>query len=199
LPLAITEARAAQNQPTASNSQPAAAPKVASVWLTELIRLARSAVDEPVLFSFVDSAGTFNLGAEQIIYLRDLGISNDLITTIILHDSEIVSGQREVTVSPIALSRPALAVKLAPPAPPARTRAPEDYDSIIAPDDFTSEEFLPDDLFPNFTAERSAPVRSAADDLYPVRKPYAVPVTEPLVLVNRAARTPNLVTVEMFH
>ena len=169
-----------------------------SVWLKELVKLARSGVEEPVLLSFVDSAGTFNLGAEQIIFLRDVGFSSDLISSMIVHDAEIISGQREVAASSLSLSSPALDVKFTKAEP--AVQAPPPSDTIVAPmtADFPQEEFVESEPALDFSAESTARVAARNQELYPIREPYAVPVTEPLVLVNRAARTPNLVLVEMF-
>src|ERR1051326_1481413 len=54
-----------------------------SSWMEEIIKLTLARVDEGIVLSYVDSAGTFNLGAEQIIYLRDLGVANEIIAAII--------------------------------------------------------------------------------------------------------------------
>src|ERR1051325_6233760 len=71
-----------------------------SAWLLDVIKLSQARIDETVMLTFVDSAGTFNLDADQIIFLRDLGVSTDLITAMIQHDFEILSGQRQIPPAP---------------------------------------------------------------------------------------------------
>src|SRR5437879_6408454 len=43
-----------------------------SPWLMDILKLAQAGIDPSVIGNFLDSAGTFNLTAEQIIYVRDL-------------------------------------------------------------------------------------------------------------------------------
>lgn len=53
----------------------------------EFIKLVRAGVDEPVLASYIRHApGTFNLQAEHIIYLADLGVSAELLDAMLEHD-----------------------------------------------------------------------------------------------------------------
>ena len=71
-----------------------------SGWANELAKLAAAGLDEQVLLSYIDAAqGTFNLGSEQIIYLRDIGVSGTAITRALEHDAEIASGTRSVAGS----------------------------------------------------------------------------------------------------
>src|SRR5215471_10988301 len=70
-----------------------------SPWLTEVVKLSKAKVDEGVIVAYIDSAGTFNLGAEQIIYLRDQGLANEIIGAILEHDYELLSGQKPIPVS----------------------------------------------------------------------------------------------------
>src|SRR5205085_1685912 len=77
-----------------------------SSWLAEMVKLARAGVDDSVMLTFVDSAGTFNLGADQIIELRDLGVCTEVITAMIDHDYELLSGLRPMPASAVAASPP---------------------------------------------------------------------------------------------
>jgi hypothetical protein len=55
--------------------------------LAEAIKLASSGLDEGVLLAFVtNSTGTFNLGAEEIIYLNDIGVHGNVISAMIQRD-----------------------------------------------------------------------------------------------------------------
>jgi|GEM_PF-2398111 len=65
-----------------------------NVWfsptLRELIKLIQADVDEAILKSYIRHApGPFHLQVEHIIYLRDLGVSAELIDAILEHDSKL--------------------------------------------------------------------------------------------------------------
>src|SRR5512141_197870 len=45
-----------------------------SGWVAEFVKLAQAGLEPNVLLSFIDTAGTFNLTADQIIYLHDIGV-----------------------------------------------------------------------------------------------------------------------------
>ena len=79
--------------------------------LGHVLKMAGAGVDLSVMISFItNSAGTFNLGAEQIIYLKDLGVPGEVVNAMISHDQAISSGQFAVTASTVpALAGPAQA------------------------------------------------------------------------------------------
>jgi hypothetical protein len=53
----------------------------------EIIKLANAGVEENVMLSFVtNSLGTFNLRAEEIIYLNDIGVPSGVVTAMIQRD-----------------------------------------------------------------------------------------------------------------
>ena len=63
-----------------------------SAPVAEVIKLADSGVDESVMLAFVtNSTSTFNLGAEEIIYLNDIGVPSAVVTAMIQHD-QVVEG-----------------------------------------------------------------------------------------------------------
>jgi hypothetical protein len=85
LPCALLNATPA---PPAGNASPAA--EFVSPSLAETIRMIRAGVEDTVLHTFVQkSAGTLNLGADQIVFLRDLGASPELLDAMMQHDREI--------------------------------------------------------------------------------------------------------------
>jgi hypothetical protein len=62
--------------------------------ILEVVRLANSGVDQGVLLAFVtNSANTFNLGAEEIIYLNDIGFPGPVVTAMIQHDRALKQSQ----------------------------------------------------------------------------------------------------------
>lgn len=58
--------------------------------LNEVIRLAQSGVDEGVILTYVTNSSTmFVLGAEEIVYLNDLGINSSVITAMMQRDQSL--------------------------------------------------------------------------------------------------------------
>ena len=59
-----------------------------SPGISEVVKLAQAGLGEEVIFAYVDKfTGSFQLGADQILYLKDLGVSENVITTMLKHDS----------------------------------------------------------------------------------------------------------------
>jgi hypothetical protein len=97
-----TDVKPVVPDPEAAQSKPLPAGMLASPSFTEVVRMANAGVDVQVMRSFItNSAGTFNLGADQIIYLKDLGLPGDLVSTMIEHDQAIASGTFQVTASTV--------------------------------------------------------------------------------------------------
>ena len=56
----------------------------------EVLKLADSGVEESVMLAFVtNSASTFNLSAEEIIYLNDIGVPSAVVTAMIQRDQAL--------------------------------------------------------------------------------------------------------------
>lgn len=56
----------------------------------ELVKLAQAGVSESVMLAFVtNSTSTFNLGADQIVFLNDLGVSSEVIRAMIEQDRRL--------------------------------------------------------------------------------------------------------------
>src|ERR1039457_2947901 len=52
--------------------------------LAQVVRLTQAGVDQSIVLTYVtNSSGTFNLDSDKIIYLRDLGLPNEIITAMI--------------------------------------------------------------------------------------------------------------------
>src|SRR5437867_7182600 len=57
------------------------APVAVSPAAAEVVRLAQSGVGDDVVLAYIqNSAGGFDLSAEQILYARDIGLSSQVIT-----------------------------------------------------------------------------------------------------------------------
>ena len=122
-----------------------AKPLPPSVKLTapvaEVLKLADSGVEEGVMLAFVtNSTSTFNLGAEEIIYLNDLGVPSEVVTAMIRRDQVL----RELSANAAAAPPAALPEAATPPAPePAPASPPTEM--APQPDYTTGSDALPAD------------------------------------------------------
>lgn len=58
--------------------------------LRDVIKMAEAGIDQSILLSYIsNSTSTFNLGAEQIIYLNDIGIPDAVTLAMIEHDTRL--------------------------------------------------------------------------------------------------------------
>ena len=91
LGVAVVPASLGQAPPPVSVAQTASAPTEAiSPGAQEVLRLAESGVGEEVITAYIDTARVpFAVDAADIIYLNDLGISTDLITAMLRHDTAL--------------------------------------------------------------------------------------------------------------
>ena len=56
--------------------------------LEEVLKLAQAGVSQEVMLAYITHSTTFfNVTSDAIVYLNDLGVSNDVITALIQHDS----------------------------------------------------------------------------------------------------------------
>ncbi len=101
-----------------SDTKPVPADLKLSPAANEIVKLAQRGVAGGVMLAFVtNSTGTFNLASDQIIYLNDLGVESDVITSMIEHDRLLREGGG--ALPPIAST----AVPAAAAAPAAQTDA----------------------------------------------------------------------------
>ena len=83
--------------------------------LAQVIRLMQAGVDESVIMTYVtNSSSTFNLNSDKIIYLKDIGLPNEVVTAMMQRDQLL---QQQMTAS--AYQPPAQ------PAPAPTTEQPE--------------------------------------------------------------------------
>jgi len=104
--------------------------------VAEVIRLAESGVDEGVMLAFVtNSVSAFNLTADDIIYLNDIGVPASVVTAMIQRDQALQGVSTNVPPAMIAgptatapTNQYAPVPEMAAPAPsePAATRASEE-------------------------------------------------------------------------
>jgi len=96
--------------------------------VAEVVRLAEAGTSEDVIVAYVQNATTpFNLTADNVLYLKDLGVSSQVVTAMLNRDSAL----RAQAPAPIAVPPP---VPAPPPEPVAPDVTPPDYASD-APED----------------------------------------------------------------
>lgn len=184
----------------ASAAAPIPKPRSAAVspWFTDIVKLTRAGIGPQALLAFIDSAGTFNLEANQVIYLRDLGAPSELITAMLQHDADIASGVLPLpvtavpklpppfkTIAVVTNTTPAVAVAKAPPTPATAIA------QAVTPQEDDQEMLYPEDL------PAEAYETAASPGFSPVRKPYPVQLLDPIVVVRAPERVPNVISIRM--
>ena len=109
-----------------------------------------------------------------------------MITAIIQHDSDIISGRREMSTSTAALSSsPRIGfVPATHPLVPDNPTEPTEAMPASAPQEFAQN------VVPVFDLVEEEP--PAPQELYPVRKPYPVKLQDPILVYRMEPRPPNL-------
>lgn len=173
--------------------------KQLSGWYAELVKLVQAGIQDSVLVSFIDSSGTFNATPEEIIYLRDLGVSSDVINIMLQHDAEIALGLRVVvagTAPPTHLPFTAVAQPVRTPAKDLAAKAPAQPNRTSANDSIVNASESPD--FDFFLGSGEDQGTKGTDTSYRVREPRAVPLTDPIIVMRGPSVTPNLVLIRSF-
>jgi hypothetical protein len=141
-PADTTVTPVAGEKPVPSNIKP-------STPTSEVIRLANSAVSESVLLAYVtNSTSTFNLGAEQIIYLNDIGVPSGVVTAMIQHDqglkeassaAMVAANPQTQTPQPMQEPPPVPANEPPPPAEGQPEPVPAPVEAPLTPPETTSD------------------------------------------------------------
>lgn len=115
-----------------SSEKPLPASVKASGPTAEVIRLANSGVEQSVLLAYVtNSTSTFNLGAEEIIYLNDIGVPSPVVTAMIQHDQTLKTNLAIAANTPV---QPQPGTQEPPPAMPNEPPPPvEGQEPVPAP------------------------------------------------------------------
>ena len=121
---------------------PAAGPANVSPAAAEVVKLASSGVGDDVVLAYVQNTqAPFDLTADNVLYLRDLGVSQPVITAMLNHDGAVRSQAPPSEPPPYALTAtpaaptPAMAPAPAPEAPPPQAaNAPASYVGSPPPD-----------------------------------------------------------------
>ncbi len=136
-----------------------------SPWAQEIERLVLAGVDERVVTSYItNTAGIFNLTADQIIYLKKEGVSPGILSAMIQHDQHLFPG-----VGPLAPPSAAPAAPMAPVATPSES-------PMVADTDLGTQQ--PFDLDDSYYAPEQP------QGLGPVRAPYPVKLNDPIIMLQ---------------
>ena len=111
-----------------------------SPGLSEVVKLAQAGVGEEVILAYVEKySGRFEVGADQILYLNDLGVSGTVITSMLKHDgvteANLAAAATATNAAPLMPVQPGeqpppaqVATSVAP--PPTSTEVSYFYDTL---------------------------------------------------------------------
>jgi hypothetical protein len=76
--------------------------------LAQAIRLTQAGVDESIIMTYVTNSGsTFNLDSDKIIYLKDIGLPNEVVTAMMQRDQQLQQQMAALAYQPPAQPAPA--------------------------------------------------------------------------------------------
>lgn len=187
-----------------------------SPWAADMVKLAQAGVEEGVMLSFLDSAGTFNLDSDQIIYLRDVGIPDPIISAMMQHDSDVAAEVRPVTSTALPSAEGAFHLPFT--TGPSGSGGSQAQPATAPAGPTAVPSGLPEDASQAYLRQviddlRAAQLEQTADEpepgmevalnhqageapqLYPVREPYPVPLSDPIIMIRAEVRPPNIVII----
>src|SRR5579862_4000425 len=86
VPLFTSEAQTPADAPP----PPAATAPALSANVAEVVRLAEAGSSDEIVLAYIqNSTATFDLSADQILYLRDIGVSSPVITAMLTRDNTL--------------------------------------------------------------------------------------------------------------
>ncbi len=98
--------------------------------LAEVIQMAQSGVSETVILTYItNSTSTFNLNSDQIIYLKDLGVPDDIVNAMIQRDQVLQQQGYQPPPQPPPADNTATA-EAAPPPPTGDVTESDFYDTL---------------------------------------------------------------------
>ena len=162
--MASEPAPAASATPGKEGDEPLSPKTPLTTRSREIQELTRAGVDERVILTYItNSAGIFNLSPDQIIYLKNVGVSPKVITVMIHHDQTLMPPARSASAA-------------APPAiPAASSPTPGETLALASDDTLPSEPWVPEDDF--YVPEQP-------DSTGPVRVPYTVKLNDPIIILK---------------
>jgi len=134
--------------PTIEGRVPPTQPANMSPGVDEVARLAQGGVSEDVIIAYIQKyPGGFNVTADQIVYLNDLGVTSNVVTAMLKHDG--VSGPAPASTAPPAAvaSQPQVVSNL-PQNMPANPALPPVVTPAATPPPSTEVSYFYDSLSP---------------------------------------------------
>ena len=192
----------AQNGAGKTVELPSPSPKL-SHSAVEIVHLTQAGIDESVVFAFIENLGVFDLGADHIVYLNDLGVSGRVIQAMLMHDRDMfarlshststtntsITAQKESAMAPTERSpqasvSPSL-VAVASTESIAGTSPQIPNVTTEVQIDATAEPVAPKQNSLAFKDANKSPTAQAKRKVvYPVREPYPVELTAPIVFLD---------------
>jgi hypothetical protein len=132
---APTTSKSVQTDPPAEATGAANLPANLSPGLAEIVKLAQAHVDEGVVMAYVTNSGrVFSLTADEILYLKDIGLSQDVIAAMVktAPNSVVQPSSPAIVATPTPLPPPSEA-PLAGPIQPDATSATNPFYNDLAP------------------------------------------------------------------
>lgn len=121
-------------------TSPAGEPALTSK-LADVLKLSQSQIEASVIQAFINNCPVlYNPSLDQIVYLQQQGVSDDLISAILKHDAEL--RQRDLAASVPLAQTPAATVPITPEAPPNQP-SPGNYAPSAPVEGAPEEAFLP--------------------------------------------------------
>ncbi len=173
-----------------------------SPWLMEVLKLSRAGMEDTVVQNYVDTAGTFNLTPELIIYARDTGVTSPVLSSMLQHDADLGKGllptpnpppSSSILLRKVIPSRQNVPRVVAPPPQGGSAPSPEEE---LGPAPPLLDLDFPAPIQPRLQvrlAQNGEKVTS-----FPVREPYPVRLTAPIYVYQGGFRRPNIQILELF-
>jgi len=151
--------------PGKQSAQPVPSPTSLSPWSHEIEKLVQAGVDERVITTFItNSAGIFNLSPDDIVCLKNLGVSSSVLNVMLQHDQRFISSAGPMTAA------------TAPPATPIAIATVPGESQIVGSDDSWAQEPV--------VAEDDYYAPEQPEGIGPVRAPYAVKLNDPIIMLR---------------
>ena len=110
------QAQSASTPPDSATETSALPPNVYPTSpLAQVIRLTQAGVDESIITTYVTNSGsTFNLDSDKIIYLKDIGLPNEVVTAMMQRDQQLQQQMAASAYQPPVQPAPAPAISESP-------------------------------------------------------------------------------------
>lgn len=159
----------------------------------QILQLTQAGMDETVITSFISNSGSFQLSADHIVYLNDLGVSSRVIQAMLEHDREkLVASSQNTNASNVSLAlqqetasatsvEQAVSQSLA--LANAQAQAKSQQVVVVGASSAKTENLVKEDpvVAQKLTSRQTVPKKKV---FYPVRAPYPVELTAPIVFLD---------------